>query len=209
MSGYWAEFLAIALAHLFAVASPGPDFAVVLRQCVTAGTRAGIWTALGVGAGIYLHVAYCILGVALLLSRSETLFGITKLIAAAYLLFLGIQAIRESLKPQALPQSASDEVSVRPWRAFGLGFLTNGLNPKATLFFLALFTVVIDPDTPLILQLGYGFYLGIATFAWFAGLSLLLGRPAVREFVLRAGVWFERGMGLVLILLAAQIVRSL
>ena len=135
MSSYWAEFLAIALAHLFAVASPGPDFAVVLRQCVTAGTRAGVWTALGVGAGIYLHVAYCILGVALLLSRSETLFGITKLIAAAYLLFLGIQAIRESLKPQALPQSASDEVSVRPWRAFGLGFLTNGLNPKATLFF--------------------------------------------------------------------------
>jgi threonine/homoserine/homoserine lactone efflux protein len=209
VSGYWAEFVAIALAHLFAVASPGPDFAVVLRQCVTAGTRAGIWTALGVGAGIYLHVAYCILGVALLLSRSETLFGITKLIAAAYLLFLGIQAIRESLKPQALPQSASDEVSVRPWRAFGLGFLTNGLNPKATLFFLALFTVVIDQDTPLILQLGYGFYLGIATFAWFAGLSLLLGRPAVRDFVLRAGVWFERGMGLVLILLAAQIVRSL
>ena len=135
--------------------------------------------------------------------------GITKLVAAAYLLFLGVQAIRESLRAQTVVQSTSDEVSVRPWRAFGLGFLTNGLNPKATLFFLALFTVVIDPDTPLILQLGYGLYLGIATFAWFAALSLLLGRPAVRAFVLRAGVWFERGMGLVLILLAAQIVRSI
>lgn len=208
MSAYWPEFMAIAVAHLFAVASPGPDFAVVMRQCVTAGTRAGIWTALGVGAGIFLHVGYCILGVALLLSRSQTLFAVTKLIAAAYLFYLGIQAFRASLRPQPPATDNSSEVSVRPLRAVGLGFLTNGLNPKATLFFLALFTVVIDPATPVTVQLFYGLYLGLATFAWFAGLSLLLGRQGVRSFLLSSGAWFERGMGLVLVLLAARIVLS-
>lgn len=208
MTAYWQEFIAIAVAHLFAVASPGPDFAVIMRQCVTAGTRAGVWTAMGVGAGIFLHVSYCILGVALLLSRSQTLFAVTKLLGAAYLFYLGVQAFRASMQEQAVAGVASEEISVRPWRAFGLGFLTNGLNPKATLFFLALFSVVIDAATPLSVQLLYGLYLGLATFAWFAGLSLLLGRPAVRAFLLRAGVWFERGMGLVLILLAARIVLS-
>jgi len=205
MSPYWSEFAAIALAHLFAVASPGPDFAVVLRQCVTAGTRAGVWTALGVGSAILLHVAYCILGVALLLSSSPQLFSAMKLAAAFYLAYLGVQSIRASFRAQQMPAATTESNAVRPLKAIGLGFLTNGLNPKATLFFLALFTVVIDPQTPLSVQMFYGAYLSLATFAWFAFLSAVLGRPAVRQFLLRAGVWFERGMGVILLVLAAQI----
>ena len=202
---YWAEFLTIAVAHLFAVASPGPDFAVVLRQSVLGGSRTGIWTSLGVGSAILLHVAYCLLGVALLLAQSPSLFNTMKLIAAAYLFFLGVQSIRASL---GLPQkgaSSPEKVILSPRRAFALGFLTNGLNPKATLFFLALFTVVIDPNTPLTIQLFYGFYLALATFIWFAALSIVLGRLQIREFVLRSGVWLERGMGAILIFLALQI----
>lgn len=205
MSPYWSEFGAIALAHLFAVASPGPDFAVVLRQCVTAGTRAGVWTALGVGAGILLHVGYCILGVAILLTSSPRLFSAMKFIAALYLAWLGVQSIRASLRPPTAPVTPASDTAVRPLRAIGLGFLTNGLNPKATLFFLALFAVVIDPLTPLGVQVFYGAYLALATFAWFAMLSTLLGRARVRQFLLRSGVWFERGMGIVLLVLAAQI----
>lgn len=201
---YWTEFITIAVAHLFAVASPGPDFAVVTRQSVMAGTRAGIWTSFGVGTGILVHVSYCILGVALLLTQSEQLFNGMKYVAAAYLAFLGIQSIRESLRPvQAI--DAETDIAVEPGKAFWSGFLTNGLNPKATLFFLALFTVVIDIDTPTAIQIAYGLYLALATFAWFALLSTVLGRQQVRAFMLRAGVWFERGMGIVLILLAVQI----
>lgn len=201
---YWTEFITIAVAHLFAVASPGPDFAIVTRQSVMAGTRAGIWTSFGVGAGILVHVTYCILGVALLLTQSEQLFNGMKYVAAAYLAFLGIQSIRESLRPvQAI--YADTDIAVQPGKAFWSGFLTNGLNPKATLFFLALFTVVIDINTPTSIQIAYGLYLALATFAWFALLSTVLGRQQVREFMLRAGVWFERGMGIVLILLAVQI----
>lgn len=202
---YWPEFLTIAIAHLFAVASPGPDFAIVTRQSVMAGTRIGIWTSLGVGAGILVHVSYCILGVALLLSQSERLFNLMKYVAAAYLFYLGMQSLRESFKPEQSDSSGA-VVSVRPWRAFWSGFLTNGLNPKATLFFLALFTVVIDINTPTSIQIVYGVYLALATFLWFAMLSSILGRQRVRDFMMRAGVWFERGMGIILVLLAVQIV---
>ena len=95
---YWAEFFTIAVAHLFAVASPGPDFAIVTRQCMSGGTRAGVWTSLGVSSAILLHVTYCILGVALLLAQSTTLFNSMKYLAAAYLVYLGVQSIRGSFR---------------------------------------------------------------------------------------------------------------
>lgn len=208
MTSYWSEFFTIAIAHLLAVASPGPDFAIVTRQCVLSGTRAGVWTALGVGSGILLHVTYCLLGVALLLASSPGLFNVMKLVAAAYLFYIGIRALRSTGFDQDDERLAANTGFSRR-QAVMQGFLTNGLNPKATLFFLALFTVVIDPQTPTTVQLFYGAYLAVATFVWFALLSLFLGHRVVRERMLRLGIWFERGMGVVLVVLAIQIGLSL
>ncbi|MFT7471088.1 MAG: threonine/homoserine/homoserine lactone efflux protein [Kiritimatiellia bacterium] len=202
---YWAEFFTIVIAHLFAVTSPGPDFAVVMRQSVRCGTRSGIWTSLGVGSAILLHVAYCLLGVAFLLSQSTALFNAMKLLAAVYLFYLGVQSIRASLVQPVIEGEATLEPALSAVRAFGLGFVTNGLNPKATLFFLALFTVVIDPNTPTTIQMVYGLYLAGATFLWFAFLSLILGIPRVRVFILRMGSWLERAMGAILILISLQL----
>ena len=204
---YWTEFLTIALAHLFAVASPGPDFAIVVRQSVASGTRIGIWTSAGVGCGILVHVAYCILGVAILLTQSDGLFSAMKYLAAAYLAYLGVQSLRA--KPHSETElHLEDAPGLAPRQAFLRGFLTNGLNPKATLFFLALFTVVINSNTPTFIQVLYGGYLALATFAWFAMLSSILGGVKVRRFMLRSGIWFERCMGVLLLLLAVQITLS-
>lgn len=204
---YWAEFLTIAIAHLFAVASPGPDFAVVLKQSVTGGSKLGVWTSLGVASAILLHVSYCIMGVALLLIQSPTIFMVVRYMAAVYLLYLGIVSLRDSFRvPESQDLAAAGGVQeIEPVKAFYIGFLTNGLNPKATLFFLSLFTVVIAPTTPLPIQIAYGVYLAVATFLWFALLSFFLGRERFRVNILKFGVWFERTMGLILIFLAIQI----
>lgn len=199
------EFITIAIAHLLAVASPGPDFAVVLKQSVNGGVRTGLWTSAGVGAGIFLHVTYCVLGVALLLSRVDWLFVLVKLIAAVYLAWLGLQALWHAWRSADIVQAGAGAVQLAPAKAFSIGFLTNGLNPKATLFFFALWTVVISPETPVGIQALYGVYLALATFAWFAMLSRLLGQQRVRGLLLRSGKWFEAGMGAVLLFLAAQI----
>src|SRR5207244_2369698 len=66
MHDYWGEFLKVALAHLLAVASPGPDLAIVIKQSLRHGRRTAIWTAIGVGAAILLHVTYSLLGLGLL-----------------------------------------------------------------------------------------------------------------------------------------------
>jgi threonine/homoserine/homoserine lactone efflux protein len=86
--------------------------------------------------------------------------------------------------------------------------LTNALNPKATLFFLALFSVVIKPATPLSVQLGYGLYMALATGIWFCGLSLILTQSRVRQGFNRFGHWAERGMGAVLIGLGLRLALS-
>ena len=205
---YLDEFLLIAAAHFFAVASPGPDFAVVLKQSVQHGRLNALWTSAGVGAAILLHIAYCVLGVALILTQSPSLFMALKYIAGAYLAYLGVQALR-SAKPTSTSSDEPSKPTLAPepaWRAFRRGFFTNALNPKATLFFMSLFTLVISPTTPIVVQLGYGVYMALATWAWFSILSLMLSKARVRHFFQQSGYWFDRGIGIILIALAVRVV---
>lgn len=196
---YWAEFLTVAFIHLLAVASPGPDFAVVVRESVTHGRRAGTWTAVGVGTGIFVHVAYSLLGIGLIVSQSIVLFNALKWLAAAYLFYIGIKALRAKPAASGSLEVVGDGVERSPRGAFMTGFVTNGLNPKATLFFLSLFTVVINPHTPLAVQAGYGVYLAFATALWFCLVALLFSQNRVRASFARLGHWFDRLMGAVLI----------
>lgn len=202
---YWAEFLTVALIHLLAVASPGPDFAVVVRESVAHGRKAGTWTAAGVGTAIFLHVGYSLLGIGLIVSQSIVLFNALKWAAAAYLLYIGIKAIRARPAPvgSAPVDIAASGRSARG--AFTSGFVTNGLNPKATLFFLSLFTVVINPHTPLSVQAGYGVYLAVATGLWFCMVARLFSQERVRAGFARMGHWFDRAMGGVLIALGLKL----
>ena len=202
------EFMTVALVHLLAVASPGPDFAVVVRESVSQGRQAGSWTALGIGCGIFLHVAYSLLGIGLIVSQSVVLFNLFKWLAAAYLIYLGWRALR-ARPPELELQDAAVARGARPGRrAFLSGFVTNGLNPKATLFFLSLFTVVINPDTPLSVQAGYGLYLAGATTLWFLLVAWLFSRGRVRAGFARLGHWFDRLTGTVLIGLGVRLALS-
>lgn len=202
---YWTEFLTVALIHLLAVASPGPDFAVVVRESVTHGRKAGTWAALGVGSAIFLHVGYSLLGIGIIVSQSIVLFNALKWAAAAYLLYIGIKALRAKPASASAEPLAADAVQRSARGAFASGFVTNGLNPKATLFFLSLFTVVIDPHTPLLVQGGYGVYLAIATAAWFVMVAGLFSQARVRAGFARMGHWFDRAMGGVLVALGVKL----
>lgn len=205
---YWTEFFTVALIHLLAVASPGPDFAIVVRESVAFGRRAGIFTALGVGAGIFVHVAYSLLGIGLIVSQSIVLFNALKWLAAAYLLYIGIKALRAKPADPARAELSLEPSARSAHAAFATGFVTNGLNPKATLFFLSLFTVVIDPHTPLGVQAGYGIYLALATALWFCLVAMLFSQPRVRAGFTRLGHWFDRLMGAVLVGLGIKLAFS-
>ncbi len=201
----WAEFLTIVLVHLLAVASPGPDFAMVLRQSIVSGRRPAIYTSIGIGAGILVHVCYSLLGLGLVISRSVLLFNLIKMVGAIYLLYVGWHSLRARPADSSVFVPDSGKTQISATQALRLGFLTNVLNPKATLFCLSLFSLVISPQTPLWAQLGYGFYMALATGLWFSALSIFLTRPRIRLFFCRFGHWAERAMGGVLIALGVKL----
>jgi RhtB (resistance to homoserine/threonine) family protein len=204
---YWTEFLTVAVAHLLAVASPGPDFALVLRQSLAHGRRVAVWASLGIGCGISFHVAYCLLGLGLLLQESPLALDVLRYLGAAYLAWVGLQALRA--KPRAgdldLAEGDAAPTDGAAWRQ---GFLVNVLNPKAALFFVALFALRVSPDTPVLLKLGYGVWLVGATAAWFVLVSLVFTRPEIRRRFLRHGHWIDRALGLVFLLFAVALVRA-
>ncbi len=200
MHPYLTQFMTIAVVHLLAVASPGPDFAIVVRQSITYGRKTALWTSLGIGCGILIHIGYSLLGIGLIVSQSIALFSVMKIIGALYLIYLGTKAIRAKPMNNAEVYTRENQKKMpTTLQAMRTGFFTNGLNPKATLFFLSLFTVVIDPATPLTVQAGYGLYMAVATGVWFSSLSLLFGHSSVRRTFLKIGHWFDRLTGAVLI----------
>lgn len=204
MENYLNEFLTVALVHFLAVASPGPDFAVMIKQSVSHGRRAGLLTSIGIGTAIFLHVSHCVMGLGLLISESILLFNVVKTLGSLYLIYIGVCAIRS--KPFVL---TSDEItSLRQpsaARSFWSGFMTNALNPKVTIFFLAVFSVTINPSTPALVKIGYGTWMAVVTTIWFSGLSLLFSKGAVRSAFRRFGHWFERSMGFILIALGLRL----
>ncbi len=202
---YVSEFLLIAVVHFLAMASPGPDFAMVVRQSVAHGRNVATWTSLGIGTGILLHVGYSLLGIGVVVSQSIVAFTIMKFAGAAYLIYIGIQSLCAGPRESAAMNTGTPVNTLAPGRAYRAGFLTNALNPKVTLFFLSLFTVVIDSATPIYIQAFYGVYMAIVTMVWFVFLSMLLGHWRVRALFRRFGHWIERATGLILITLGARL----
>ena len=205
---YLPEFLTIALVHLLAVASPGPDFAIIVRQSLVYGKITAIWSSIGVGCGILIHVFYSLLGIGLIISQSVLAFSILKYVGALYLVYLGTKALRTPPLAGGLLIDEKRQKAPTALRAFWVGFLTNGLNPKATLFFLSLFTVVINPDTPRSVQGFYGLYMALATAFWFCLVSLFFSHPRIRNMFQKLGHWMERITGLVLIGLGIKLAAA-
>jgi len=134
---------------------PGPDSLLILARSATGGWRAGSAAALGIGAGTLVHVAAGAAGLSALLATSATAFTVVKGLGALYLLWLGLGLLRAGRAavapadvPVPLPAPAPDPAAWRWAQVFAQGFLTNVLNPKVALFFLAFVPQFIAPDAP-------------------------------------------------------------
>ncbi|MFT7259445.1 MAG: threonine/homoserine/homoserine lactone efflux protein [Glaciecola sp.] len=203
----WVEFFSIVVIHFFAVASPGPDFAVVLKQSIQQGRASAISTSAGIGSGILLHVTYSLIGIGIIIKTTPWLLNILLYFAAGYLAWIGISAIRS--QPNRQTQVAPSTGAPKSFfKSFMLGFITNGVNPKATLFFLSVFTVAISSDTLLSHKIIYGLYMAIATAAWFIFLSIVITHKRVQAFYELNGYIFDRIMGVVLIVMALFLVLN-
>ncbi|MEN9416758.1 MAG: hypothetical protein RI988_378 [Pseudomonadota bacterium] len=188
--------------------TPGADLLYITSRSVAHGLRAGAAAVLGVSAGCAVHVLAAALGVSALLAASATAFTVLKLLGAAYLVYLGVMLLRH----QPAQQDVAPEASLAPHppslRAVAAqGFLTNVLNPKVALFFIAFVPPFIDPaaaNKPLaFLMLGAVFTLNSTLccllLAW---LAARLGAAGVGA---RAGTWIRRTAGGLFVLLGLRL----
>lgn len=187
-------FFTIAMLHLLGVMTPGPDFALTVKNSLSYPRTVAIYTALGIAIGVSVHTAYCILGLAAIISQSVTVFNIIKFLGAGYLIFIGIKALlaKNSIQSNVID---IDNQHRNNFQGFRQGLLCNLLNPKATLFFLGLFTLVVKPDTPIYIQALYGLEMMVATFLWFSCVALLISHPSVKAKMSRIQHYVTRFLG--------------
>ena len=184
--------------------TPGPDVLYIVSSALKSGVRAGMVAALGIVSGCFVHVFAAALGVGALLATSATAFTLLKWAGAAYLMWMGVNLLlAKGGDSSIVPAGVSAEVAaVNLWRVYRQGFLTNVLNPKVALFFLAFVPQFIAPGTEdkvtAFLLLGLLFNLNSLPinfgYAWLAGwASRRVGA------VQRAMHWMDRAAGLMFI----------
>ncbi|HMB77529.1 MAG TPA: LysE family translocator [Kiloniellaceae bacterium] len=196
------ELLGIAGLTLLIMISPGPDLALVARNTVSVGRRAGGWTSAGIVTGNLFHLTFCLLGLGLLVAMSVVAFTILKFVAGAYLIFLGWQGLRATSRTKVNTEGPGAD-RTRAWYLQGL--LNNLLNPKGALFYLGVLTVFVHADsTPLYLVLLAGTTIGVSAVFWLL-FVYVLQISYVRARLRAGGRWVGRLLGAVLIALGIRL----
>jgi len=195
------------LVHLLALISPGPDFIMAVRNSLVYSKKTGLWTAVGFGLGIAVHIFYCLAGLAVVISQSILIFNTIKLLGAGYLIYIGLKSFyAKSSKLDVGEYKPRADISA--FSAIKTGFLTNVLNPKATLFFLSLFTFVISPTTPFAIMLIIGAIMIIDTILWFSLVAVLLSHKRIRAVFEKFQNVFNKTFGGLLIVLGIKIAMT-
>tara|TARA_B100001248_G_C27324980_1_gene428577 strand:+ start:123 stop:728 length:606 start_codon:yes stop_codon:yes gene_type:complete len=167
-------FFSAALAHLLAVMSPGPDTAIIFHQSFTKGRRASIFTALGIGFGIFVHCFFAISGISLLIYSSDEAKLFIKIFGGLYLLYIGLSFF---ISKRSSDINESKSFLQNP---FLIGLITNLLNIKAFLFTVSLFSLInLGPN--FIEALMYLLYFPIVTAAWFSFVSFALTHDSLGD----------------------------
>jgi len=199
------ELLAVITITILAVISPGPDFAMVSRNSLMLSRRAGVFTAMGIGLGVLIHISYTLLGLGLLIQQSLLLFNAIKLAGAVYLIWLGLKMVRTKSGSTVTDNRVA---ALSDLAALRIGFLTNALNPKTTIFVVSLFMQLVKPETPLAVQIGYGLFIAITHIIWFSLVALCFSIGKVRERLINMRHWIDRTFGALLMMFGALLAAA-
>lgn len=202
-----SSVISVTVISLLGMLSPGPDFFLVLKNAARYSRAAALTTVAGIVCAVIVHMTYCVLGLAIIIAQTPWLFNIIRYSGAAYLIYLGIKALR-SQNHYTLQAEAVQKQEISLKAAFLQGFLCNLLNPKATLFFLAVFTQVIDIHTGLWEKIAYaGIIVGLAVLYW-PILVYLIQHAAVKRCLNSIQNQVDKLLGGVLILFGIKVALS-
>lgn len=204
----------VALLHLGAALSPGPDIFLTMRNAVAHGRAAGCATVAGIVTGVAIQIALCQLGLVWMLSAQPMIFNALAATGGCYLCYIGLGGLREqpetsaprgdesgSEQPDALPEGAAA-------RFFREGLLTNLLNPKALLYFFGVFSFVLTADVDRAARITAGLGMIVVQAAAFLAVAHLVTVPRTRRALARFQFAISRVFSLVLIFFGLRILVS-
>ncbi len=201
------ELALLATIIFIGMISPGPDFMLVTRNSLIYPRKQALATAFGIVSGCLLHATYCILGLALIITKSVILFSTIKYAGACYLLYLGIKCLTSKISNYETNfEKTSRHLSVR--QAFLDGFLCNALNPKLAVFLLSLFTQFIKVDASFSQKFIVAGVLVAEAAIYWPLLVILLQSELIRNSFQRFQLQINRTCGVMLCYLGVRVAIS-
>ncbi|WP_154171829.1 LysE family translocator [Vibrio metoecus] len=201
------NFEAFLIAITILTLTPGLDTALVIRNTSRAGFADGCTTSLGICFGLFVHATFSAIGISAILAQSAELFQIVKMVGAAYLIWLGISSLRSLMKTgQGIEVASLAHTQFRLTRSLREGFLSNVLNPKTAVFYLAFLPQFINPDySPLAQSLLMALIHFVIAMVWQCGLAGALS--SAKNLLKNASFmrWMEGTTGVVLVALGIKL----
>ena len=198
------SLLLLATVCFLAMASPGPDFVIVMRNALAYPLRQALATAAGIVAGCMLHATYCLIGLAVVVSQSIVAFSVIKMAGACYLVYLGIKGLRSN---GGKVTETGEAIRKTPScsRAFLEGFLCNALNPKCAVFLLSLFTQFITASASSFEKVEVATVFVLESAIYWPLLVLLLQRGRIKDFINKWRQGIDRICGAALVALGIRV----
>lgn len=205
--------LSLALIHTVALASPGPDFALVVKLATQEQRKTALASAMGLAVAITLHTLLSLTGVSLIIKSTANLYVVVRLIGASYLAWMGIGAIRAALThwrtDQQLKTVSISSRGLSAIQGFIQGLSTNLLNPKAMVFFITLFSTLISPSVNLETKVAITILMFLLSLIWFSLIALILSKPVIQQKMQRATPMINLITGLLFIGVTLVIINDL
>ena len=186
------------IAHFVALVSPGPDAAITLKEASLNGRRAGILAAFGIGIGIFIHCLLAVNGISLIIVSNSLYKMYVSLLGGAYLFYIGVNVLRTKSKRESNNKFFFNS-------SFINGLITNIFNIKAFMFFVSLFTVLIDSITPFLFYF-FPIYFSITSALWFIFLSYVVTIPNKTNIDFFNNIYFKYLTSLIFIFLGLFII---
>ncbi|KII75720.1 LysE family translocator [Vibrio renipiscarius] len=204
------NFEAFLIAITILTLTPGLDTALVLRNSSRGGFSDGATTSLGICLGLFVHATFSAIGISALLAQSAQLFAGVKMVGAAYLIWLGLSSLRAIMKGQTAPAELtlqSQRLNLK--RSLREGFLSNVLNPKTAVFYLAFLPQFIDPAGSAFIQsLVMAAIHFVIAMIWQCGLAGALDKAKGLIRNSRFMLWMEGTTGVVLVALGVKLMAE-
>lgn len=201
-------FITIAIVHIIALMSPGPDFFFVSQTAVSRSRHEAMAGVAGITLGVAIWAALALLGLQLLLHR---LIWLERLIAVGgglYLCWMGLKMLRSAFKPSPTQAAEPVQVFVGAWRSLRNGLFTNLANPKVVIYFGSIFSAFVGTGVPAATRWGLWALVVAETFLWFSFVAGCFALPVMRRGYLRISRWIDGCAGAVFMLFGLHLIFS-